>query len=328
MRLRFSILSLLAIPALFMSMGISSALAIDSSSISVNINPSSPAPYENTIITLSTFSANLDNVLISWFVDGKSTLSGIGKKSLSVTAKAANVETKVLVRIFLPDGEINKNITIRPAVMVLLWQANDSYFPPFFKGKAMPTDGSEIKVVGMPEIKVGSILVNPKNMTYVWKNGDNNMPKESGYCKNFLAYVNDYLENSESISVTVSTVDQKYSSQSNITIRTVRPEIFFYRQDAELGIIWENALSANHQIKSEEIILAAPYFISPKDIRRPELIFNWSINDRTVNIPIYSKSLMQLKAQAGASGASKLRLDIENTGKIYQSAKKEINIAY
>jgi len=33
--------------------------------------------------------------------------------------------------------------------MVLLWQADDSYVPPFYEGKALPSPNSEIKVVAM-----------------------------------------------------------------------------------------------------------------------------------------------------------------------------------
>lgn len=327
MRLKFFLLcSFLTVFTLFMISWTHLVLALSESSISIDVNPGSPAPYQNTTITLSSFSANLDSVLISWFIDGKSSLSGIGKKSFSLTTKASNSETKVVVKIFLPDGEIDKNITIRPSTLVLLWQANDSYVPPFYKGKAMPITGSEIKIVAMPEIKIAGTLINPKNMTYNWTIDSNNSPADSGYGKNFLIYVNDYLENLSNVGVKASTVDQKYSSASNISVNTINPEIIFYRENSSLGTIWENALSDNYKIQGEEIITAMPYFISPKDLRRPELIFNWSINDRTINT--YNKNLIPLKAQTGTTGTSKLRLNVENTSAIFQTANKEININF
>jgi hypothetical protein len=37
---------------------------------------------------------------------------------------------------------------------------------------------------------------------------------------------------------------------------------------------------------------------------------------------------MPVRAEAGTSGNTKLKLEIENTDKIYQTAKKEINIKF
>ena len=304
-------------------------LAVSPSAISVNIAPANPAPYENVTITLSSFAANLDSVNIVWLVDGKTALSGIGKKSFSITAKAVNTETNIEARIFLPDGEIDKRITIKPSVMVLLWQANDSYVPPFYKGKALPTADSEIKVVAMPEITVNDVLVNPKNMTYSWKQDYKNMQNASGYGKNFFTYINDYLENSSQVGVTASTLDQKYQSEASINIATNNPpEIVFYKKDVKMGMVWEQALSNGHLIQGEEIIVAEPYFISPKDWRRPELVYYWSLDGRSVNVLNYLKNFMPLKAEAGTSGISKLKLEIENTDKIFQTAQKEINIQF
>ena len=325
MKFRLLSLYLLTIFGLILALP---ALAVEPSSILVDIVPENPAPLENTTITLKSFSANLDSVSISWFVNDKSVLSGIGKKSFSVNAPNAGSETKVTARIFLPDGEIEKRVIIRPSVMVLLWQANDSYVPPFYKGKALPSADSEVKVVAMPEIRTAGGLLDPKNMTYAWNKDYNNAQEGSGYGKNFFLYTNDYLENSNNIGVIASTTDQKYSSEANINIGIALPKISFYKKDNESGIIWDKALSDRHRIQNDETIMAAPYFISPKDIRNPELIFNWLINDNLVNIKGLQKNLMPLKVQAGISGTSKLKLQIENQGKIFQSASKEINVEF
>ena len=307
---------------------VSKVYAISPSAIGVDVAPANPTPYSNVTITLSSFTANLDSVNITWLVDGGVALSGVGVKSFSITAKGANTETRIEARIFLPDGEIDKKIIIKPAVMVLLWQATDSYVPPFYKGKALPTAESEIKVVAMPEITAGGTMVNPKNMTYAWKKDYNNMQTDSGYGKNFFTYINDYLENANVVSVVASTTDGKYKSESNVNVGVNTPLISFYKKDLNLGTIWEQSLSDGHLIQGEEMIIAEPYFISPKEWRRPDLLFYWSINDRSVNVPSYRKNIMPLKAEVGTSGTSKLKLEIENTDKIFQTAKKEININF
>lgn len=304
------------------------ALAVSSSSILVNVAPQNPNPNENVTITLSSYAANLDSVLISWSVDGKNILSGVGKKSFSLNAPAIGKETSVIATISFPDGTIDTRIIIRPAAMVLLWQANDSYVPPFYRGKALPTPDSEIKIVALPEIKSGSSLVDSTNMTYFWKQDYNNIQDASGYGKNYFSYVNDYLESSSNISVVASTIDQNNSSEANITVGTTDVKILFYKNNAKLGTIWDQALSDGHKIQSDEVLEAVPYFISPKDIRIPILSWVWSINGSSINILGSRKNLIPLKVQEGTSGTSKIRLDIENKYRIFGTASGEINVTF
>ena len=302
--------------------------AVSSIGISANIAPENPAPGEEVDITLKSYNYDLDSVLISWSVNGKNISSEIGKKSFSLNAPNAGEETSVVATVSLPDGATDTKIIIRPSVMVLLYQAMDSYVPPFYKGKALPSPDSTVKVVAIPEIISGSSLVAPNNMTYAWKQDYTNNPDGSGYGKNSFTYVNDYLDNSNNIGVTATTVDQKYSSTANIDIGMAKPKIIFYKNDTNLGIVWDQALVDGHKILIDEILVAAPYFISPGDIRIPTLTWDWFINNETVNAPIYMKNMMPLQVQAGTSGTSKIRLEINNIEKIFESATKEITVEF
>src|SRR3989344_3819496 len=178
-----------------------SVLAVSPSSIGVSIVPPIPEPLENVNITLSSYANNLDIVLISWFVDGKSAASGTGRKSFSLKAPAAGGETLVLVKIDFPEGEIELRFPVRPSNTLLLWQAIDSYVPPFYRGKALPSPDSRIKVVAMPEIKIGSGIANASDMAYSWKLDYTNDQAGSGYGKSFFIFNNDFLEKSNSVPV-------------------------------------------------------------------------------------------------------------------------------
>ncbi|OGI68089.1 hypothetical protein A2738_02800 [Candidatus Nomurabacteria bacterium RIFCSPHIGHO2_01_FULL_42_15] len=327
MKFRLLSLYLIATLLLFGSLALR-ANAAPSTDILVDITPPNPAPYENTTITLKSYVYNLDSVMISWSLNSKTAASGVGKKSFSATAPAAGGETSIVATISLPDGTIESKITLKPSVMVLLWQANDSYVPPFYRGKALPTADSEVKVVAMPEVRTGSGLVSPKNMTYYWKKDYTNNTEGSGYGKNFFLFVNDYLENSNNISVTASTIDQQSSTAANINIGITEPKILFYRSDQSFGTIWQNSLGNPHKIEGNEMVEAVPYFISPKLINHPYLVWSWFINDTRVSLAGYKKNIMPLQVEKGMHGTSKLRLEIENTDKIFQATTKEINIEF
>jgi hypothetical protein len=317
--------------SIFILMGIISPLkahAVSPSSIFFNLAPKDPGPNENTTITLSSYSSNLDTVLISWSVDGKIVSSGIGKKFFSFQSPDTGKEINVSAVISLPDGEITKSTTIRPAFMTLLWQADDSYVPPFYRGKALPTTGSAVKIVALPEIKNGSGVVDSANMTYSWKKDYTNDANGSGYGKNAFTYINDYLDDGNTISVSASTVDQKFSSKASIDVAMIEPKIMFYKNDAKLGTLWENAILDGHIVTGSEVLEAAPYYISPANIRVPTLTFNWFINDYQIAVESYRKTRLPVAVQPGTSGTSIIRLEIESTDKIFASSKKEIGVQF
>ncbi len=330
--MRFKILSLYLIITSLLGGGViftPKTLAATPADIIVDISPDNPKPFENTTLSLTSYAYNLDTVMITWFVNGLNASSGIGKKSFSATVGAAGSSTTVVARMAFPDGTTEKRIVLRPAEMVLLYQATDSYVPPFYKGKALPTLDSEIKVVAIPEVRSGLGYVNPKNMTYAWKKDYTNNQPGSGYGKNFFLYINDYLENANTITVVASTIDGSGSSTGSITVGTSSPSISFYKKDVKFGILWEKTIESGHTIEGDdEILIAIPYFISPKELRIPTLAFNWSINDTLVAVSEYRKQIMPLKVEAGVTGISKLGLVVENKNSLLQSASKEIDIQF
>ena len=130
MKLKFLLLTVL-----FVLFG-TTVYAASSDSISVNIVPLNPAPYENTSIALSSYSYNLDSVLIAWSVAGKKCLIWNWKKVIlynSARGRRRNKCNSHNISARWPNRNKNCNKTL--SVMVLLWQANDSYVPPFYKGR-------------------------------------------------------------------------------------------------------------------------------------------------------------------------------------------------
>ena len=290
--------------------------AVSPSSISINVAPANPAPNEDVTITLGSYSSNLDGATISWSVNGKTAVSDVGLKSFRAKAPAAGAEMRIVAKITLPDGNIEKAVLLRPTV------------PPFYRGKTLPIAESSIKIVALPEIKSGSSNVDPKNLVYAWRKNYSNDPSASGYGKNYYLQINDYLDDRNHLSVTVSTTDQKYSSAEEITLGTFQPKMLFYKNDPGLGTLWENALQNGHRIIGEEILEAAPYFISPGDIRIPSFTWAWSINGTYVSITGIRKNVLPVRAESGTTGASRIKLEVNNKYKLLTSVAKEISVEF
>lgn len=321
MSLKLKILSYLLI--LFTLLVTSPLYAASPSSLGVTVTPENPAPGENVTISVNSYLNNLDSALITWTVNGATVLSGVGKKSYPFNAPAAGSQSTVRVRVALPEGPVETSVLIKPNNMVLLWEATDSYVPPFYKGKALPTADSEIKIVAMPEVKG----VSPKNMVYAWKKDYTADQEASGYSKNYYVYTNDYLENANNISVVASTTDGA-SSESDISVGVVNPRIVFYKQDNNLGIAWENALADGHRVEGEEVLVAIPYYISPNTLSHPSLVWNWSINNSAVALQGFKKNFFPIRIEQGTSGTSSIGLEIENRDRLFQNTSSKINVQF
>lgn len=298
--------------------------AQSASDILADIIPPNPAPGESVTINLNSYSIDLNSSTITWLINGKNVQSGIGKKSYTLSTGSEGSETTVTIRV----DELETKIIIKPSVMVVLWQADDSYVPPFYKGKALPAPDSTIKIVAMPEIKVGSGYLSPKNMSYSWRKDFTNDEEASGYGRNYFSYISDYLDPSNFIEVNATTVDGKYSSTANTTVGTFEPKLLFYKNDENIGTRFENTITDGYKIGDKEIFFAAPYFISPKDIRNPRLLWNWSINGTPITNSGIQKNLLPLQVQSGVSGTSTVKLEIENMDKVFQTATTELDLTF
>ena len=329
MRLRLLLPYLAIVFLIFGTFSVFKARASDPSDISVVMDPENPAPNQNVTITLSSYVDDLHSTLVTWSVNGRKSTSGIDVTTFSVTAPLLGQAETVVATISLPDGDLNETILIKPSIMVMLWQAEDSYVPPFYEGKALPTPSSEIKVVAMPEIKNGSGFINSNNLVYTWQLDQNNQENDSGYGKNSFTYASDFLDDSNDVSVDVASLDQQSTTEGAVNIKTVAPKIDFYNDDPTLGPVWQQAMFGGYQILGNTaVIQAAPYFVSPKDFRIPFLTFTWSVNGQQVPTLPYNKSLLPLQVPAGTSGTSQIGLEIDSTQNLTETVSKTMNLNF
>jgi len=328
LRKSFTCLSICYIFLFFGFFNNTQAQTPNESLVEVETMPRTYGPGEAVNIALSSYSENLDVATFNWYLGGKLVSSGIGKKSFSTISGEVGADIKITVNIVTSGKRIEKVIYLRSNSSVLLWEALDSHVPPFYKGKALPSSDSQIKVVAMPEIKLGNTNIDPKSLTYSWKKDYNNETDSSGYGKNYFIYINDYLERFNDIEVMASTISQDKSTTANVTVSATEPQILFYKKDSILGTLWEKEVTNGYLVTNGETILAEPYFISPKDIRRPDLVFSWFINGAPISISSLRKNSVPLGIPEGTTGTSSLKLEVENSNKIFQFVEKEINLSF
>jgi ABC-type antimicrobial peptide transport system permease subunit len=297
-------------------------------SFSFSVTPQNPDPFSSVSVSLSSFSVDMDRAFINWKVDGSLKLSGIGEKVLSVQVGAAGKTTVVEVEATFVNGQkIKKSLVLQPSNLDLLWEAKDSYTPPFYKGKALPLPEAVIKVVAVPEIKTfGGTTYNPESLVYEWKKGVSSQQNVSGFNKQYYSFRNSYFDQEDNISVKVSSQDRSNSAEKNTTINFFDPVIAVYKEDQKRGVVFsQNLTQESSPITGQANLVAVPYFFSATDISSPDLRYEWRVNERTIQNK-NKKNEVGLTKSGEEGGFAFVELSIESISKLFQEARTSFNI--
>jgi hypothetical protein len=297
--------------------------------IVLDISPQYPNQNQNVTATLSSYATNLDKAHISWSTNNQETSEGIGKKVFYFTTGNLGSSLTLTATINTVDGQsIQKTIIVISADIDMLWEASDSYAPPFYKGRTLAPSQGAFKVVAMPSLINNGGKVNVNNLSYVWTKDGDIQPDSSGWGKNFFIFQNSYLDKENIVEVKVSDITGGANTAGTIQLQTSIPEIVFYEDDPLLGVRWENALKDGARVNREgETLVAEPYFFSPKNINSPDLALDWFLNGEQIQIP-NPKNMLSIKPENGQSGNAIIRVVVNNINTLFQSLEKQINVQF
>lgn len=295
---------------------------ISESDINIEINPQIPVPGKTITATVSTYSTDLNKAFIEWRNESNTILSsGTGNTSYTMTAE--NVGINILVYI-TPIGEsapIIKQISIEPSNIDILWEATDSYTPPFYKGKALPTSESIIKAVAMPNSK--GVSQNKNENVYLWKLEHNSIQKASGYGKDTFIFKNSYLRDVENIEVEASSVTSNYLSANKISVPINDSKILFYLKGENGVVNYNKAMTESAQISTNEsTIVAEPYFFLIDDNGGTN--YDWRINGKNISTPRNPRILTIRPESSG--GYATITFTMESVSRLFQNVSNTLRL--
>jgi len=107
--------------------------------LQLDVRPQAPRPGDTVSITAQSFSADVNRSNFTWSVNGKVIKRGLGENKIEFRTGEAGSVSVVRVIVETPTlGTLSSELTLRPARVNLIWEA-DSYTPPFYQGKALPS---------------------------------------------------------------------------------------------------------------------------------------------------------------------------------------------
>lgn len=292
--------------------------------IDVKTSPPTPKPNEQVTITLKSYAIDLGSADIIWYVNKEAKKEGIGEKSFILQSGNLGEETIVDVLIATGDGlKFKKHIVISPGEVDILWEAQ-TYTPPFYRGKALPTYNSLVKVVALPRFNTTS---SPKDFHYEWKL-NRNQNAGDGIGKNSVLMRATWPDSVVNVGVTASLLGTSMSGENNIDVPTLKPVLVFYENAPLLGVRFDQALTnLTETTASQFTLLAVPYFFSRDDYENNNLLYSWDIN-RTPSTPSRNPESLVLVKSGTAAESMNILLNVQNPKRVIQSALLQTTVSF
>ncbi|HEV8666378.1 MAG TPA: hypothetical protein VN665_00835 [Candidatus Paceibacterota bacterium] len=294
------------------------------------VSPETPGPNTQVTIDVEGIGAFLGNSTITWSENGKVISSGVGVRDFTFTTGGLGTQTKVHVEIDAgSEGTFTNDWTFSPSSVNMIWEA-DTSVPPMYKGKALYSGGSNLKVVAFPSIVSGGRSLSPGSLSYQWTVNDVPAPQVSGLARNSISFQGDQLQPQEDVTVTV------YNGASQVgfgevIIPATTPLILMYDKDPLRGLLLDTALPTALSLSAKEFtIQAVPYYFANSSLQSGAAAYAWTLNGSDTTGPNAAKGQLTLRQTGSGTGSAVIGVTIQNSDsdKLVQAAQTAMQIVF
>ena len=297
--------------------------------ITISMTPENPVP--NGYVRLSALSSTIDMERsdVTWYADNTLIAQGIGQTEADVSAGPLGSEVVVAVVAQSADGMVaSGQAFIRPTELDLLWES-DSYTPPFYKGRVLPSAGTKIRAQAIANLKLpDGTLVPESGIAYTWRRNGSVIQTASGRGRSFAVFPAPALFGTDLIEVEAVSADGMLAGKTAVRIPSVEPVLLLYEDHPLFGILYGKALGQAATVKDAEVTFAAvPYFaeaVSPDD---SQLAYNWTVNGERVPADYIRPSAVTINSE-GSSGSARLALSLTRARNWNMKAEGEWQISF
>lgn len=291
------------------------------SGLSITLNPQYPKPSESFLVSVSSFSTSIQTSVVRWEHEGALVREGVGLSQITFqTAQDTSLSVTVTDK---NESVFTQNIPITVSDVDVLWQVNNAYVPPFYKGKALPVEeAGVISVVAIPN--------RPERNSFLYRFQRNGVDVvgQGGLGKSSFDFSSSSFDNGNRVSAVAQNLNGDISVSGFNTIKYVAPEVVFYERDSRLGVSLEKVVKNNHTVSGESIsIVAVPFFLSVLDLEQNVVKMEWTVGNSKTQAPGL-KNQISVAITPGQRGIVPIELFVENTARIFEKGTVRLNLNF
>lgn len=234
-----------------------------------------PDPGEAVTVEVVTFAFDKNLAAYQWSVNGvrQREASGRGQYRIELPGGREGELRNISVTLTTPDGTVRtKSLAIRAVSAPLYWWA-DTTVPYWYKGKALPSVGSRVTVLALPNIS------SPGELIYQWQFNGGIIPQASGLGKSTFSFAFQFPVR-EQIEVMMKNAAGT-SKSANLALAPVEPRVGIYAYAPKQGGVSARLASEFDAASGEpHEFIAAPFFFLRAEERA--LAYTWNLNGKDI----------------------------------------------
>lgn len=301
--------------------------SVNADDIDVITKPEFPGAFEDVSIRLDSNSIDLNRYTIQWSTDTFEQKNGLGLRDFQTKSGGYGSQKHITVKILGSGTTITKSIVIAPQDVTMLWEAVDSYVPPFYRGKKLAGQESLIKIATLPNFRSNNNSLKINDAVYLWSRNGNKILNIGGYAKDSIVIQHNKLRTSEKITSTVSNVAGDIKVEKTIDIPIYNPQIHWYTKNKFNYRRLQSIDNGLRVASGDTNLIVEPYFFSITNSIN-DLEFNWSINSESIYLDPNAPSQELLVRNPGTTGQANFRVSITNPATFLQSAGRAVSFFF
>ena len=297
--------------------------------LSLELSPQYPQPGNSVHVTAGGSGIDLAGSAIVWRSNGNIIAQGMGLTSIDTVAGALGTQADIEIDVATQDGNMRSaHATIAPTEIDLL-VGSDSYTPPFYRGRALPSAGTDIIVQALARFKQqDGTLVPDSAITYTWKRDGQVLGDISGRGKSGAVIPALHLFTDDTITVDAVSADGTLSGEASAVVPAAQPTLDLYEDHPLYGVLYNNALGASAFVsESEMAFVGVPYFAQAGSPNDSGLSYSWRVNDTPVSSSASSPSELTINAD-NSSGLAQIALEVTRAANFYMDATGWWSVAF
>lgn len=302
------------------------AQAIQPLSMTINISPPLPGPYQTVTATVSSVGPDVNRSLITWKVNGTLAGEGVGATSINFKTGPIGSVTNLEVQSTPLSGiSLGAQKSVRPSSVAILWET-ETYTPPLYRGKALITPGARVILTVVPEIvdSEGNRIA-ADSLLYKWERNRFPAPEISGFGKYRVVVDNTTFLRPLDFTVMVYTRANELVGRGQITIPISSTMLTLHEDHPLFGIRYENVLVDTYPlVRDEATLLVEPYYYSVLKRGDGSLEYRWRVGTGTPSV----RESITFRRVGSEAGRTRIELSVRNLNLLLQTNRVPISISY
>ena len=202
-----------------------------------------------------------------------------------------------------------------------LWQG-DEYAPAFYDGRSLWANQNRITIMAVPRI---AGIANASSLDYKWTKNSVVLGTVSGIGRNSLSFSDSVLGKPVEVKLEILSNDGAILASKTETFTPINPGLLVYEDNPLYGILFNKEVGDSYILEGSEVTFAAfPLFFTLSDRLSPSARYSW----RTDAAGSEARNSVTYRAPEGASGSSRVTVEVEQADRIMQAARKDFLVQF